>query len=648
MKPLENAASREFTAATAVGIKTGAGDDSILNAGTIDTWYHRYQTPSSSWYGPGTAIDSGPGSDVIAFDSGSVTNGAVLLGAGDDGALFLGSASVTGTISGEEGRDSLLFSGAGTLDAHFSGFEGDLVKTGAGVFRSERIPQAMDQVIMNEGTLEVGGDYAFASTGTFSPTVNGDGTCGQLAVDGRADLAGRIAVTCGTGCFVDGTVSDVLMANQVGGSFDTGLSVLSTPLIGFDVTELEDRVQVETNVASATTVAATPAEVAVATGLDSVTPNATGNLAELIGQFQQLPLGAHSEALQALSPQTFAEMGQVSLDLSREYVRVLQQRMSRLRSAQRYYASAQDDETIQLAFGGSLTDLRRLLSEGRNARIAPCGFWLEGFGQWGEQNNRRGQAGYDFNQGGATLGFDYAFSESFLAGVSTNYSYTDFNLNRGLGDGIIHGYGGSVYGSWLSGNGYLEGALSYARQRYDTDRLITVGLITTMASGKHYGDTYSAALGGGYDFHLSEWVVGPVGSLNYTRLEEEGFTERGTGAALRVGHRKTDSLVSDLGLRLARPIEVKRGLLVPEVTASWLYDFAIDDNVVKASFADAPGAPFSIRGPKTERHGLGLGAGLKFLQRGGFSCGVQYNTELREGFVSHGVAGQIRLEFGGK
>ena len=44
---------------------------------------------------------------------------------------------------------------------------------------------------------------------------------------------------------------------------------------------------------------------------------------------------------------------------------------------------------------------------------------------------------------------------------------------------------------------------------------------------------------------------------------------------------------------------------------------------------------------------MALGAGLKFLQRGGFSCGVQYNTELREGFVSHGVAGQIRLEFGG-
>ena len=106
--------------------------------------------------------------------------------------------------------------------------------------------------------------------------------------------------------------------------------------------------------------------------------------------------------------------------------------------------------------------------------------------------------------------------------------------------------------------------------------------------------------------------------------------------------------MSELGLRLARPVETKSCTLVPEASAAWLHDFAIDDHVVNATFVDAPGAPFSIRGQKVELDGLAAGAGVKILGRNGLSCGIRYNAEFREGFQSHGLSGQFRFEFGKK
>jgi outer membrane autotransporter protein len=145
---------------------------------------------------------------------------------------------------------------------------------------------------------------------------------------------------------------------------------------------------------------------------------------------------------------------------------------------------------------------------------------------------------------------------------------------------------------------------------------------------------------------VNKWIIGPFGSLKYAYLNEDGFTETGAGSLnLKVDRRKTDSLVSELGFRVARPFKTNSGNMIPELTAALNYDFDIDDRVITASFSGSPDATFSMKGQKVERYGATVGVGLTFIHDKGFSTTLKYSGEFREKYQSHGVMGQLRFSF---
>jgi outer membrane autotransporter protein len=222
----------------------------------------------------------------------------------------------------------------------------------------------------------------------------------------------------------------------------------------------------------------------------------------------------------------------------------------------------------------------------------------------------------------------------------------EVGLNHHQGDGSIKTFTGSLYGSYFTKSAYVEGAASYGRNWYDNHRLLAVGPILRRASSDHDGDLFSGYLGAGYTFDIRRWLIGPFGTLRYTYLDEESFEEKGAGAVgLRIDDRQTDSLVSELGIRLARVFKTKWGSLIPEASAAWLHDFDIDDRVITSSFAGSPGTSFSIKGQEVERNGATLGAGITFVHRSGLSTSLKYRGEFREKYKSNGVMGELRFMF---
>jgi outer membrane autotransporter protein len=129
-------------------------------------------------------------------------------------------------------------------------------------------------------------------------------------------------------------------------------------------------------------------------------------------------------------------------------------------------------------------------------------------------------------------------------------------------------------------------------------------------------------------------------------LDEERFREKGAGSvSLNIDDRQTDSLVSELGVRLARVFKTKCGSLIPELSAAWLHDFDIDDRVIKSSFAGSPGASFSMKGQDVERNGAVLGAGITFIHKSGLSTSLKYKGEFREKYKSNAIMGELRYTF---
>jgi outer membrane autotransporter protein len=272
--------------------------------------------------------------------------------------------------------------------------------------------------------------------------------------------------------------------------------------------------------------------------------------------------------------------------------------------------------------------------------------WMEGFGQWADQDADDGFTGFEYDVAGAAFGLDHLFDDGVLAGISYARANTNIDLDDDKGSGDIDSDFISLYGSLFSDKMYLDGALSYANQSYDNKRVIQVGDITSVARSDHDGDSYAAYAEAGYNYEYEKWILQPFGSLQYTYLDEDSFTEYGAdGVNLLVKDRQTDSLVSQLGTRFYHPFKSESWDWIPELTLAWRHDFDIDDRQMTAAFDSAPGVAFTTDSRDVDQDGVVIGTGMTLLNRAGLSLYLKYSSEFRSDYKAHVLYGGLRYEF---
>jgi outer membrane autotransporter protein len=517
-------------------------------------------------------------------------------------------------------------------------------------------------ILTNAGTLSPGGqwtpltttltgNFVQSSSGTFEVEVYKDGEHDKLHVNGdSASLDGTLTVTRGRGPYKNGTTYDIIEvagAQGISGSFSDILLPEPKPLLSFGVNQRPNIVEVEVYAPKSTTVAKNRVGFAIGNYLDRIMPLAKGDLSDVLGEIQDLSEpGEFSTAFSSLSPDSYDNYTRGTLFSAQQYGKSLQYRMNNVR----YHlmaGSPDNEKPILVAYRGSDASLDQLFSPGALSQVqGKNGLWLDAFGQWGDQDEEDGFTGYDYFMRGATLGFDHRVMDKLMAGLSLGYSRSDIDLDRDQGSGDVKNLFGSLYGSYFDRNLYIDAILSYVRNWYDNSRLIRIGGILREARSDHDAHLFSGYLGGGYYFDFNPWAFGPYGSLQYIRLDEESFTEKGAGGvSLRVDDRQTDALVSELGLRMVGHFKGKYGNFLPEVSLGWGHDFDIDDHVVRASFAGSPGSSFSIEGQDVERNGLVAGAGLTFIHKSGISTSFRYKGDFRGDYKSNAIMGELRFSF---
>jgi outer membrane autotransporter protein len=511
----------------------------------------------------------------------------------------------------------------------------------------------MQRLEVRGGALRVNSDYQFASDGTFLTRVNGDGSSGQLIISGTGLLDGALSVSRGRGPYLDGTTYDVVQAsNGLEGTFSTVILPKPSFLLRFKEIQHADTVQIEVLTKSFWTVAVNSMQKYIAEYLDRILPTAGGDLANVIGEFQGLPESGYSQAFSSLSPDFYARTADVSRQAGVQYLHTLSSRMDGIRangmtSGSSLRSDIQPEMAPLLAYSGADASIAQLF-DGEHGTEAPqrYGLWIDGFGKWGERDGDSGHYGYNYDVAGGTIGLDFLLNKKVIVGVSGGYSSADIDLDDHAGDGTVRSGFGSIYGSYFTDRYFLETALSYSRLDCESKRGVVVGELEGYARSDHNGDAYSAYLGGGYNIAGDQWLIQPLASLFYTYLDEDGFQETGAGGvSLAVDGRSTESLESEVGLRLARAFTSGTDTFVPELRVAWKYDFGLDDQVITAAFAGSPNTTFSVAGQDIDRNGIVLGAGISFMQKGGFSARLRYEGELREDYRSHGVLGELRYAF---
>ena len=481
----------------------------------------------------------------------------------------------------------------------------------------------------NVYTTEITGNLVQSSSGIFALDLDTTtGMADYLNVSGTADLAGVVDVNLlNPARVVPGTHLNTIV-KAADGATDSGLSLTYKPSIIIDYALLYPN---ETDVVLSTNVDFSPGNklghnqkevgdainaIQLAGGADSFDPY----VLELLDMTE---LGELAAAYDDMTPATYDYLSSITIDMTSQYTQTLVKRMHSLRS-----------------FIGSVN------SDMNYSQTKDYGFWVEGFGQWGNQDSHRSTIGYESDTKGMAFGLDRLLDDNVLAGISVGTSSADMRLNQNQGTGDIRSNFGSAYGSYFTDRMYVDGVLSYGRQDYHNMRSTSIGSISNNVSSSHDGKSYGAYVESGYMLKAGAWALQPFVSLGYTYLDDEGYKEHGAeGINLIIEDRNTDSLISDLGARIVYPFKIQSWLCIPEATLAWQHDFDIDKRSIVAAFGSAPNIKFSTSRVGYDTEGLILGAAVTLLSRYDISFSINYTGDIRTNYNAHSLSGGIRYEF---
>jgi uncharacterized protein with beta-barrel porin domain len=270
--------------------------------------------------------------------------------------------------------------------------------------------------------------------------------------------------------------------------------------------------------------------------------------------------------------------------------------------------------------------------------------WGDGFGHFGHGDSQGDFTSYNSKIYGGMLGFQAPLNQVMSLGLGGGYAHSNIDRRHG-GDSTIHTYDGTLYASYDPTHWYVDTALSFDWHRYHDKRRIEFPGIDRTAKARYNGQEYSGVLATGYRFYTKNCAtITPLASLQYSYLHVSNYHEHGAGDLnLHVESQQYHFLESSLGLKLARPVQTKKGAFVPEVHALWLHDFfkeRMDLDTTFSGVAEQAGS-FETKGPRLDRDYGDLGAGITFITCKRLAIQLVYNYQFGKHY--HANEGLLKI-----
>ena len=273
------------------------------------------------------------------------------------------------------------------------------------------------------------------------------------------------------------------------------------------------------------------------------------------------------------------------------------------------------------------------------------GTWAQTFDTYLHQDPRGLSNGYDANIWGASMGYDVPVIDNFICGFNAGYAWNNIRTKDNSARTTADNYEGSVYGSYSHDAYYIDSVLSFGYNQYNSTRNVAFGGLNCTPTSDYGGQQYSAYMESGYTFKNNNVTLTPLGSVQYTHLHVNGYTENNGGAVdLNVDSQDYDMFQTGLGARLAYKIAGKDYTFIPDIHVKWLYDF-IGDNQQAASTFTGGGASFPTTGFTPAQSSYDFGTRWVFLSKRNVTLSLNYDFELKEDFYSHSGYFNARYDF---
>jgi len=609
-----------------------------------------------------------------------------------DGAINVGSAynqtggtvDVSGTISG----DTYNQSGNGIV-----ALDGAINLTGAYNLNSG--------LLQGTGTVTTGGSLKPAGVATISP----GNSIGTLNVVGDVDFAGggileieKDAVSndvlniTGTGKLTGGTLKttiidpnftpdrndpdfDIITATTITGEFST-LDTIIAPALEYIPTYASNKVTLSVSENFANPILRgfmTPNGVNAGLMLNSVAggaPTADQRavmdhiLAIGAAPFTAEDYQATAQAVEQIAPKNMSEQFSQSLQAADTQTALFQGRSRTMRSAApsmsyTYY----EWQTRKLLFGdeqplnlvADTSDFTSLayrfdpIDYGNRYQYTPSRttVWGSGSATFGEHDTDGSDIGYDYNAFSGAFGVDYLLIDRMAVGLMAGYTTgsTDANDIGGSSsdyDSMMVG----AYSTFITYGAYWDFLLGYGFNDYDLNRRIVFPGVNRTATAETDGTFITASISGGYDYKSGDWFITPFWGLRFVTTDTDGYTETGAaGLNLTVDDAQSESLKSELGLRVGYTFWTLPAIYMPEVRLSWQHEYMAENEGVTARFATPGGVSFTSFTNDAETDFGTLGTGLTVLLENDTNLSLDYDLTFSRNILEHSINGKVSHSF---
>jgi outer membrane autotransporter protein len=388
--------------------------------------------------------------------------------------------------------------------------------------------------------------------------------------------------------------------------------------------------------------------------------------AQLLGFLGALPPGLLPHAFDLIAPEELASIYEVRFSSAVQRDQNLERRMDDIRAGANGFCGAGFAPQVAGPAYSKDSGGKAVLDKNPAPAFVPTpenpwGIWVTGQGEYINVGHDDDNAeGYDLNSGGVTGGVDYRIMQHLAIGVFGAY---DSGRGTLVGQSDI-GQGGHAAGGPQGTHGrltidtgtiggyatfnwagfYVDAAGSGGWSNFDTNRVALNGF----AKGTSDGTEYNALVALGYDWRFGCLNVGPTATFQYTDVQINQYSERGSLAPLTIEDQDEDSLRSTVGVRASYDWKVgsKGVILRPEVRAAWLHEYNDQAYPIRSHLASGAGDSFTVFGPEMGRDAAQIGAGVTVHYNPSWSMFLAYDGVLGRGnYDANGASGGVTFSF---
>jgi uncharacterized protein with beta-barrel porin domain len=272
------------------------------------------------------------------------------------------------------------------------------------------------------------------------------------------------------------------------------------------------------------------------------------------------------------------------------------------------------------------------------------GVWARGYGVVGNASAGASPS-YRTNAAGFIAGADFMMAQNWRIGVAANYAASSLDF-ADAGHTNVSSYQGAIYTGWNSGPWYATAIAGFGVNSYATTReLAALGLPGSVTSNPN-GQSYSSYAETGYRFLQTGFAITPYAGLGYVHTHIDGFTENGGFGALTVNAASSDSLSTDLGVRLTTSVSLA-GLnpILPELRLGWRHEFLDAAQTLTASLAGLPGSNFSTTSTNFGRESALIGLSATQALGSSVRLFVAYDGQFSSKLDAHVFTAGIKGSF---